>query len=77
VATAPLSEVDASKRIFDAVKPLRAAGIPALEALRTLAGHLKDRAGGPTAKGESSRRLSHLVGQPYLRSCRPCNAIHV
>jgi hypothetical protein len=32
VATAPLSEADAAKRIFDAVKPLREAGIPALEA---------------------------------------------
>ena len=39
VATAPLSEADAGKRIFDANKPLRAAGIPALEALRTIAGH--------------------------------------
>jgi Winged helix DNA-binding domain len=77
VATAPLSERDAGKRMFDAMKPLRAAGIPALEALRTLAGHLRTIVRSPTAKGDVSSRLSELVDEPYLRSCRPCNAIHV
>jgi hypothetical protein len=37
VATAPLSEADAAKRIYDASKPLKDAGIPALEALTTVA----------------------------------------
>jgi hypothetical protein len=77
VATAPLSEADAGKRIFDAAKPLKDAGIPALEALRTLARHLRQIVQGPTLKGEASRRLSDLVGSPYLRSCRACNAVHV
>ncbi|MGH9166015.1 MAG: hypothetical protein ACRDZW_10955 [Acidimicrobiales bacterium] len=30
VATTPLSEADAAKRIFDASKPLKAAGVPVL-----------------------------------------------
>jgi hypothetical protein len=77
VATAPLSEADAGKRIFDAVKPLRTAGIPALEALQTLAGHLRRIVRSPTVKGDVSERLTELVDEPYLRSCRPCNAIHV
>ena len=77
VATAPLSEGDAGKRIFDANKPLREAGIPALEALRTLAGQLRQIVRSPTVKGEVSSRLTELVDKPYLRSCRPCNAIHV
>jgi hypothetical protein len=77
VATAPLSEADAGKRIFDAVKPLRAAGIPALEALPTLAGHLRRIVRSPTVKGDVSGRLTELVDEPYLRTCRPCNAIHV
>jgi hypothetical protein len=77
VATAPLSEADAAKRIFDANKPLKAAGIPALEALRVLAGHQRKIVRTPTVKGDVSRRLTDLVDEPYLRSCRPCNAIHV
>ena len=77
VATAPLSETDAGKRIFDAVKPLRAAGIPALEALQTLAGHLRTIVRSAMVKGDVSRRLTEMVDEPYLRSCRPCNAIHV
>ncbi len=77
VATAPLSEADAAKRMFDAARPLKAAGIPALEALRVVAAHLRDIVTTPTAKGEASTRLTDLVDQPYLRQCRPCNAIHV
>lgn len=77
VATAPFSEADAGKRMFDAVKPLKEAGIPALEALRTLAGHLRHIVRTPTVKGEVSRRLTSLVDQPFLRPCRPCDAIHV
>ncbi|HYH48969.1 MAG TPA: crosslink repair DNA glycosylase YcaQ family protein [Acidimicrobiia bacterium] len=77
VATAPLSEADAGKRIFDAMKPLKAAGIPALDALRTLAGHQRTIVRSATVKGEVSSRLTQLVDEPYLRSCKPCNAIHV
>jgi hypothetical protein len=76
VATAPLSEADAAKRIFDANKPLKEAGIPALEALRVLAGHQRRIVRTPTVKGDLSSRLSAVVDKPYLRTCRPCDAIH-
>jgi hypothetical protein len=77
VATAPLSEADAAKRIFDAAKPLKAAGIPVLDALRIVAGHLREIVAKPTVKGDASSRLTELVDQPYLRACRPCAATHV
>jgi hypothetical protein len=77
VATAPLSEPDAAKRIFDANKPLKAAGIPALDALRTVAGHLRDLAATPISKGDASSQLTGLVEEPYLRFCRPCDTTHV
>ncbi len=75
-ATAPFSEADAAKRIFDAARPLRAAGIPVLEALREVARKLRDIVTAPTVKGEVSSRLTEVLDEPYLRSCRPCNAIH-
>lgn len=77
VATAPLSEADAGKRIFDAGKPLKAAGVPALEALHVLAGHLRTIVRSAMVKGDVSSRLTELVDEPYLRSCRPCKTIHV
>jgi hypothetical protein len=77
VATAPFSEADAAKRIFDAAKPLQAAGIPVLDALRVVAGHLREIAAKPTVKGDASGRLTELVDDPYLRACRPCAATHV
>ena len=77
VATAPLSEVDAAKRVFDAAKPLKAAGIPVLDALRIVAGHLRDIVTEPTVKGDVSGRLTEMVEEPYLRFCRSCNATHV
>jgi hypothetical protein len=77
VATAPFSEADAAKRVFDASRPLRAAGIPVLDALRDVAGHLRDIAARPTSKGDASRRLSKRLGEPFLRWCRVCEATHV
>ncbi|CAA9278385.1 MAG: FIG00816115: hypothetical protein [uncultured Acidimicrobiales bacterium] len=77
VATAPLSEADAAKRMFDAVKPLKAAGIPALEGLRVVAGHLREIATAPTPKGEASSKLTERLDEPYLRFCRPCGTTHV
>ncbi|MGH9035272.1 MAG: hypothetical protein ACRD0O_05865, partial [Acidimicrobiia bacterium] len=77
VATAPWSEADASKRIFDAAKPLTAAGIPVLDALRVVARHLRAIAATPAVKGDVSSRLTKLVEEPYLRFCRPCDTIHV
>lgn len=76
VATAPFSEADAAKRVFDASKPLKAAGIPVLDALQQVADHLRDIATSPVSKGEASRRLSEQVGEPFLRWCRVCEATH-
>ena len=76
VATAPLSEADAARRIFDAAKPLKASGIPVLEALRVVARHLRAIVATPAVKGEVSARLTHLLDDPYLRYCRPCAATH-
>lgn len=77
VATAPWSEADAAKRVFDAAKPLRAAGIAVLDGLRVVAGHLRDIVTAPTVKGEVSARLTEMVDEPYLRFCRPCATTHV
>lgn len=77
VATAPLSDADAAKRIFDANRPLTSAGIGTLDALRTVAEAMRAIVREPTVKGEMSARLTDRLSEPYLRFCRPCNAIHV
>ncbi|WP_433611136.1 winged helix DNA-binding domain-containing protein [Prescottella agglutinans] len=76
-ATAPLSDADAAKRIFDANRPLKAAGIPTLDALRTVADEMRDIVRAPTVKGEMSAALTARMSEPYLRFCRPCNATHM
>jgi hypothetical protein len=75
-ATAPFDEADAAKRVFDAAKPLRGADIPVLDALDTVAGHLRDLVREPTGKGEASAALTARLPAPYLRECRPCAATH-
>lgn len=77
VATAPLSEEDARKRVFDAAKSLTEAGIPVLDALTTVADELRDIASSPTVKGEASTRLTERVETPFLRECRSCQATHL
>ncbi len=76
-ATAPFSDADAGKRIFDAAKPLKAAGIPNLTALDTVAATMRSIVTEPTVKGEMSRRLTEQLDEPYLRYCVPCAATHV
>ncbi|MEO7443479.1 MAG: crosslink repair DNA glycosylase YcaQ family protein, partial [Acidimicrobiales bacterium] len=76
-ATAPLSEADAAKRILNAARPLKAAGIPALEALRVVANHLRDIVTAPTAKGEVSGCITQRLEEPYLKFCPPCGTTHV
>ena len=75
-ATAPWSDADAAKRIFDAARPLKAAGIPVLEALDVVAAQMRDIATTPVVKGEMSTRLTDRLDAPYLRECRPCDAVH-
>jgi hypothetical protein len=75
-ATAPFSDADAGKRIFDASRPLKAAGIPNLTALDVVADAMRSIVTTPMAKGEMSTRLTALLDEPYLRFCVPCDAIH-
>lgn len=76
-AVAPFSDDDAGKRIFDASKPLKAAGIGNLEALDAVAAAMRDVVTAPMVKGEVSRELAARMPAPYLRHCRPCNATHL
>jgi hypothetical protein len=76
VATAPYSEADAAKRVFDASRPLLAAGIPVLDALRTVADHEREVVRRPTVKGDLSTALTGVLDEPFLRECRPCQATH-
>ncbi|SDY36968.1 Winged helix DNA-binding domain-containing protein [Modestobacter sp. DSM 44400] len=76
-ATAPFSDADAGRRIYDASKPLKAAGIPNLAALDAVAAAMRSIVPAPTVKGEMSRQLTAVLPEPYLRYCRPCDAVHV
>lgn len=75
-ATAPWSEADAAKRIFDGARPLKAAGIPVRTALEVVAREMRDIARTPTVKGDMSAALRDRLPEPYLRHCRPCDAVH-
>jgi hypothetical protein len=76
-AVAPVSEADAAKRVFDASKPLKAAGIPVLAALDRIAGEMWSIVTRPTAKGDLSGALNERLPEPYQRYCRRCDAIHL
>src|SRR5829696_4163245 len=76
-ATAPFSDADAGKRIYDAAKPLKAAGIPNLAALDTVAAAMRSIVTAPMVKGELSTRLTAVMDPPYVRPCVPCNAVHL
>jgi hypothetical protein len=75
-ATAPFSDADAGKRIIDASKPLKAAGIPNLAALDVVADAMRSIVTTPMVKGEMSARLTAVLDEPYLRFCVPCGATH-
>jgi hypothetical protein len=79
VATAvePLSDADAGKRIFDASKPLKAAGISNLAALDAVAAAMRSIVTAPMAKGEVSTALTAVMDPAYLRWCRACQATHL
>ena len=76
-AVEPFSDADAGKRIYDASKPLKAAGIDNLAALDEVAAQMRAIVTKPTVKGDVSGRLAKVMPEPYLRFCRPCNAIHL
>ena len=75
-ATAPFSDADAGKRIFDAAKPLRAAGISPLEALDTVGAAMREILETPLPKGDVSTQLTARLPAPYVRYCRVCRATH-
>lgn len=77
VATSPLSEADAAKRIFDASRPLKDAGIGVIDALVTVADLMRDIVDKPTVKGDVSGQLTERLDEPFLRFCRPCDATHI
>ncbi len=76
-AVSPWSDADAAKRIFDAAKPLKAAGIPTLEALDVVAAAMRKAVATPMVKGEVSAALTAVLDEPYQRDCRPCRTRHV
>ena len=76
-AVKPFSDADAGKRIFDASKPLKAAGIGNLAALDAVAAAMRQVVTTPMTKGEVSTRLTAQMDPPYLRFCRACNATHL
>lgn len=76
-AVRPWSDADAAKRVFDASKPLKEAGIPVLEALDRIATAQRDIVRTPTVKGEMSAELTKRMPEPYRRWCNPCEATHL
>jgi len=76
-AVQPYSDADAGKRIYNASKPLKAAGITNLAALDEVAQAMRAVVTRPSVKGEVSTKVSARMSPPYLRFCRPCKATHV
>lgn len=75
-AVAPFSSADAGKRIFDAARPLRAAGIDPLAGLDQMAEAMRSVVTRPMTKGEVSTAVTALLPPPFLRYCRSCQATH-
>jgi hypothetical protein len=75
-ATSPYSEADAFKRVFGAGAPLKAAGISTRDGLCEVARQLRTVVTEPMVKGEVSTALTAKLTEPYLRECRPCQAVH-
>jgi Winged helix DNA-binding domain len=76
VATSPLSDRDAGKRVIGADKPLKEAGIPTLTGLTEVATQMRQVVTLPMVKGEVSTRLTGTLDPAYLRYCRACEATH-
>ena len=76
VATSPLSDRDAAKRVIGADKPLKEAGIPTLAGLTEVATQMRQVVTRPLVKGDVSTQLTARLDPPYLRYCRPCKATH-
>jgi len=76
LATSPLSDRDAAKRVIGADKPLKEAGISALTGLAEVATQMRHVVTRPMVKGEVSTQLTKRLDPPYLRYCGSCQATH-
>jgi hypothetical protein len=76
IATSPLSDRDAAKRLTGADKPLKEAGISTLTGLTEVATQLHAVVTSPLVKGEVSTQLTARLDPPYLRYCRACKTTH-
>jgi hypothetical protein len=76
VATSPMSDRDAAKRVVGADKPLKEADIPTLAGLTEVATQMRQVVARPMVKGEVSTQLTKLLDPPYLRYCGACKATH-
>ena len=76
IATSPLSDRDAAKRVTGADKPLKDAGISTPTGPTEVATQLHDVVTGSLAKGEVSTQLTARLDPPYLRYCRGCKTTH-
>jgi Winged helix DNA-binding domain len=76
VATSPLSDRDAAKRVIGADKPLKEAGISTLAGLTEVATQMRRVVTRPMVKGDVSTQLTARLDSPYLRYCRACKATH-
>ncbi|WP_454049126.1 winged helix DNA-binding domain-containing protein [Cellulomonas sp. Marseille-Q8402] len=76
-AVRPYSDADAGKRVYDAAKPLRAAGLRPLDALAHAARTMHDVVREPRSKGDVSTRMTQQLPEPYLRWCRSCGVTHM
>src|SRR5690606_40135357 len=67
-AVRPYSDEDAAKRIFDAAKPLKAAGIGAQAALDAVAEAMRAVVTRPMVKGEVSDRKSTRLNSSHVKT---------
>lgn len=76
-AVRPFSDDDAARRVLDASRPWRAAGLRPLDAWARVAAAEHALVREPLVKGELSTLLTAELGEPYTRWCRPCGATHL
>lgn len=77
VALRPWSDRDAARRVFDAARPLRAAGLDVRDALDHVARTMAQVVDEPMVKGVLSTTMTARLPEPYLRWCRPCGVTHM
>ncbi len=73
----PVSDADAFARLAAERKPLKAAGIGALEAFAAVATTMRDVVTGPMTKGEVSSATTAGLPAAYAYPCGTCASSHV